>query len=54
MEFVFVCWDCGEDYYLVGKQVGWWADKWRLPAEAECWNCGAINETPDPPWTEAA
>lgn len=54
MEFVFVCWWCDEDYYLVGRQVGFWVDRWRLPGESDCWNCGATNETPDPPWTEAA
>lgn len=53
VDFVFVCWYCGEDYILTGRQVGFWVDKWRLPGEADCWNCGSTNETPDPPWTEA-
>ncbi|GGQ36349.1 hypothetical protein GCM10010266_69630 [Streptomyces griseomycini] len=33
MEFVFECGWCGEDNYFVGKQAGFWVDKWEVPAE---------------------
>ncbi|MFJ8727675.1 hypothetical protein [Streptomyces sp. NPDC093269] len=53
VEFVFGCWCCCEDNFLIGRQVGFWADKWELPTEWDCWNCGCTNITHDPPWTEA-
>ncbi|MBV7674311.1 hypothetical protein STHAL_33230 [Streptomyces halstedii] len=53
MEFVFDCGWCGGDNYFVGRQVGWWADKWEIPSEWDCRFCDGLNYTPDPPWTEA-
>jgi hypothetical protein len=53
VEFVFSCAWCGADNYFVGKQVGWWFDKWEVPAEWYCHVCDGLNETHDPPWTEA-
>ncbi|MFE2696390.1 hypothetical protein [Streptomyces mirabilis] len=37
-----------------GKPVGFWVENYRLPEEWECWNCEAVNITPDGPWTPAA
>lgn len=55
MEFVFVCWDCGEDCVVWGEPIiSWWTQKYRVDDEWHCWCCGALNYTPDPPWTEAA
>ena len=53
MEFVFECGWCGGDCFLVGKQVGFWVDKWELPTEWYCHLCDGLNYTHDPPWTEA-
>ncbi|WP_199785727.1 hypothetical protein [Streptomyces sp. Tu 6176] len=53
MEFVFDCGWCDGDNYFVGRQVGFWADKWEVPAEWYCRFCDQLNYTPDPPWTEA-
>lgn len=53
MEFVFECGWCREDNYFVGKQVGFWVDKWEIPSEWHCHFCDGLNYTPDPPWTEA-
>jgi hypothetical protein len=53
VEFVFVCGWCGAENYFVGKQVGWWVDKWEVPSEWDCHNCDGSNTTPYPPWTKA-
>lgn len=53
VEFVFDCGWCGGDNYFVGKQVGFWVDKWEIPSEWDCRFCDGLNYTPDPPWTEA-
>lgn len=53
VEFVFECGWCDGDNYFVGKQVGFWVDKWEVPSEWDCRFCDGLNYTPDPPWTEA-
>jgi hypothetical protein len=53
VEFVFDCGWCGGENYFVGKQVGFWVDKWEIPSEWDCRFCDGLNYTPDPPWTEA-
>ncbi|MFK0113957.1 hypothetical protein [Streptomyces sp. NPDC091217] len=47
MDFEFECWRCGADCTVWGKPVGFWTEKYRLPAEWSCWNCEAINITPE-------
>lgn len=32
----------------MGKPTGLWSELYKLPDEWDCWNCGAINSTPDP------
>lgn len=53
VNFEFVCWDCGADCVVWGEPKGFWRELYRLPEDWDCWNCGAINATPDPPWTPA-
>ncbi|MFE7113583.1 hypothetical protein ACFU98_46415 [Streptomyces sp. NPDC057575] len=53
MNFEFECWRCDADCVVYGKPAGFWTEQYRLPEEWDCWNCGAVNVTPDPPWTEA-
>lgn len=53
-EFVFVCWWCDDDCVIAGEQTGFWGTQYTVDAEWYCHNCGALNETPDGPWTEAA
>lgn len=53
MEFVFSCGWCDEDNYFKGRQVGFWVDKWEVPAEWHCHCCDGLNYTPPPPWDEA-
>jgi hypothetical protein len=53
MWFVFCCWDCEEDNELWGERVGFWGTRFEVDSEWTCWNCGALNATHDPPWTEA-
>jgi hypothetical protein len=45
--FEFVCWRCGSDCTVWGRPIGFWTERYRLPEEWECWNCDAINITPD-------
>lgn len=53
MHFAFVCWCCGADGTVWGKPRGFWTELFEVPDEWDCWNCGATNETPEPPWTPA-
>ncbi|MGW6926507.1 hypothetical protein ACWGA9_35485 [Streptomyces sp. NPDC054950] len=53
MNFEFECWRCDADCVVYGKPTGFWQELYRLPEEWDCWNCGAINITPHPPWTPA-
>ncbi|WP_309049975.1 hypothetical protein [Streptomyces sp.] len=32
---------------VYGKPTGFWTERYNLPTEWECWNCGAINITPE-------
>ncbi|GAA4784981.1 hypothetical protein [Streptomyces sp. NPDC047999] len=54
MHFAFVCWCCGADRTVWGKPKGFWVELFEVPDEQDCWNCGATDETPDPPWTPAS
>jgi hypothetical protein len=47
VDFEFECWRCDADCTVWGKPIGFWTEKFRLPEEWECWNCGATNITPD-------
>lgn len=47
MDFDFDCWACGASCAVWGKPRGFWTEWYELPEEWECWNCGAINSTPD-------
>ncbi|MFE1882050.1 hypothetical protein [Streptomyces diastatochromogenes] len=47
------CGWCGGDNYFVGRQVGFWVDRWEIPLEWDCRFCDGLNYIPDPPWTEA-
>jgi hypothetical protein len=51
--FVFICWWCEEDCLVWGEQAGFWGTTYRVDTQWHCWCCGALNETADPPWTEA-
>ncbi|MGW6744864.1 hypothetical protein ACWGDX_29705 [Streptomyces sp. NPDC055025] len=54
MNFLFVCGCCGAECVLWGKPVvSWWTDKYWLPDDFECWDCGENNSVPPPPWTSA-
>lgn len=53
MNFVFVCGWCEADCVIWGKPTGFWTERYWLPDEFECWDCGGDNTIPDPPWTEA-
>ncbi|MFY4721452.1 hypothetical protein [Streptomyces sp. LaBMicrA B280] len=41
----FTCWDCGEDCVVDGEGSDC-CDLVEVPAEWDCWNCGALNYTP--------
>ncbi|SOD67079.1 hypothetical protein SAMN06297387_12855 [Streptomyces zhaozhouensis] len=48
MDFEYHCWRCWETNVIWGKKVAsFWHDKYRLPPDFECWNCGAINDLTD-------
>jgi hypothetical protein len=47
MDFEFECWRCGADCVVWGKPRGFWDTWYQLPGEWNCWNCDAINITPD-------
>lgn len=54
VDFVFVCGWCGAECVVWGEPVvSWWAQKYRVPDEFECWNCGGESTSPPPPWTPA-
>ncbi|MFF9490257.1 hypothetical protein [Streptomyces sp. NPDC014676] len=54
VEFVFVCGWCGTECMVWGEPVvSWWTQKYRVPDEFECWNCGGESTSPPPPWTPA-
>lgn len=53
VNFAFECWRCWADCVVYGKPAGFWTAQYRVVDEWDCWNCGATNITPDPPWTEA-
>lgn len=47
MDFEFDCWCCGITNAVWGRPVGFWTERYRLPAEWDCFNCDATNITPD-------
>ncbi|WP_187767440.1 hypothetical protein [Streptomyces cacaoi] len=47
MEFEYACWRCDADCAVYGKRRGFWTKWYELPSEWTCWQCGAINLTPD-------
>ncbi len=54
VNFSFVCGWCGAPCVMWGEPVAsWWADRYELPDEFECWSCGGVSTTPPPPWTPA-
>lgn len=47
VNFSFVCGWCGAECVMWGEPVmSWWADKYELPNEFECWNCGRGQHDP--------
>ncbi|GGY10141.1 hypothetical protein GCM10010358_73360 [Streptomyces minutiscleroticus] len=47
-EFGFACWDCGATNFIQGRPKGFWTTThYELPGEWTCWNCEALNRTPD-------
>ncbi|MBT2414408.1 hypothetical protein J7I94_28340 [Streptomyces sp. ISL-12] len=42
----YTCWSCGEDCVVHGVGCDC-CDLVEVPDEWDCWNCGALNYTPD-------
>lgn len=42
----YTCWRCGEDCVVHGVGCDC-CDLVEVPDEWDCWNCGALNYTPD-------
>ncbi|MER5950189.1 hypothetical protein ABT127_29470 [Streptomyces sp. NPDC001904] len=43
----YVCWRCDEDNLIEGDGCDCCDRIDNIPYEWDCWNCGAINATPD-------
>ncbi|MFJ5026118.1 hypothetical protein [Streptomyces goshikiensis] len=47
MDFEFDCWFCDATNAIWGKPTGFWTERYLLPEEWHCYNCGRLNSTPD-------
>lgn len=54
MNIVLECGWCGEENILFAEPKGFWREWYWMPDDWECFNCGGLTITADPPWTPAA